>query len=99
MGQDRVRTEADPESVRAAMAVLASLSDGARDRVMRAVVEAVYTFKGTGDPEVLRQLADDLEATVRVRQMPGATDALTDAMAAPVAPIRTVDEAFANLSS
>lgn len=97
MGEHRLDVDVDESLVAAAMSALSGLTEAERTSFMRAVVEAVVAYRTVGKVELLEQLAGDIEATVRLRQLPDYAGAVLAASApASGAPRRSVREIFAS---
>ena len=99
MGEHRTDVHVDESLVAAAMSALSGLSDTERTAFMRAVIEAVVAYRTVGKTEFLEQLAGDIEATVRLRQVPEYVEAVRAAPPRPssASPPRTVREIFASV--
>jgi hypothetical protein len=76
MGEHRLDVHVDESLVEAAMSALSGLTDSERTSFMRGVIEAVLAYRMVGKTELLEQLAGDIEATVRLRQVPEYVDAV-----------------------
>jgi hypothetical protein len=98
MGEHRLEIQVDESIVAEAMSALSGLTEAEQTAFMRAVVESVIAYRTTGKPEVLEQLAGDIEATVRLRQLPDYVSAVRAGSApASEAPRRSVREIFASV--
>jgi hypothetical protein len=97
MGEHRLEIQVDESIVAAAMSALSGLTEAEQTAFMRAVVESVIAYRTTGKAEVLEQLAGDIEATVRLRQLPDYVSAVrAESAPASEAPRRSVREIFAS---
>ena len=97
MGEHRLDVQIDESLVSAAMSALSGLTEDERTAFMRAVVETVIAYRTQGKAELLEQLAGDVEATVRLRQLPDYVNAVRAAPAcASETPRRSVREIFAS---
>jgi len=97
MGEQRIDMQADPTAVEAAMNMLDSLPGEHRERYLRAIFDAIYTYRATGEVAALMQIADDVTASVHVYGLPGVPEALRSAPSRPTPPIHALDDVFAEL--
>lgn len=70
MGEHRLNVDVDPAMVAAAVTALEGLSQAEQTSLMAGIVEAVLAYRQAGDVRLLEQLAGDIDATVRLRQLP-----------------------------
>lgn len=56
------------QAVAEALTVLSELDPAGRDRVVASILQAVYTYRATGDVTVLTTMSDDIAFTVRVQR-------------------------------
>ena len=97
MGEHRLDVQVDESLVAAAMSALSGLTDTERTAFMRGVVEAVVAYRMVGKTELLEQLAGDIEATLRLRQVPDYVEAVRATRTpSPTPPRRSVREILAN---
>jgi hypothetical protein len=97
MGEPRLDVQVDESLVETAMSALSDLTEAERTSLMRGVVEAVVAYRMVGKTELLEQLAGDIEATVRLRQVPEYVNAVRDTSPrSATAPSRSVREIFAS---
>lgn len=85
--------EDDPE-VAEAVGLVSSLPEHERDKVLQALVSAIYSYQRTDDPRGLLNFARDFTATVRLRLKPGYDEALAAAPTTASGPSRSVKEIF-----
>ena len=96
MGEHRLNADVDPAIVAAAVTALEGLSQAEQTSLMTGIVEAVLAYRQVGDIRLLEQLAGDIDATVRLRQLPDYVAAARAVSPAASAPGRSVREIFAS---
>jgi hypothetical protein len=96
VGEHRLSADVDPAILAAAMTALEGLSQAEQTSLMAGVVEAVLAYRQVGDIRLLEQLAGDIDATVRLRQLPDYAAGARAVRPPAGAPVRSVREIFAS---
>jgi len=96
VGEHRLNADVDPAIVAAAVTALEGLSRAEQTSLMTGIVEAVIAYRQAGDIRLLEQLAGDIDATVRLRQLPDYAAAAHAVPSSAEAPVRSVREIFAS---